>query len=231
MPRVSRLISLFGMSLLTLALTAFTVGCGQEHARVRIVHASPDSGNVDVLFDGKVSLTNVPYATASDYLTVSAGTRRIEVRPTGSSNDVINSNVSFSSHSDSTVLAEGLAASIAAVVLTDDNSDPASGKAKVRVVHAAPSAGTVDVYIVAPGTDITTVSPTLPSVAYQAAAAYLSVDPGTYEVVVTPAGNNTTIAIDVPNFTITAGQIRSAVALDAPGGGAPFQLLVLSDKN
>ena len=144
---------------------------------------------------------------------------------------MINSNLSLSSHSDSTVLVEGLSASIAAVVLTDDNSDPASGKAKVRVVHAAPSAGTVDVYIVAPGTDITTVSPTLPSVAYQAASAYLSVDPGTYEVVVTPAGNNTVKAIDVPNFTIEAGQIRSAVALDAPGGGAPFQLLVLSDKN
>jgi hypothetical protein len=231
MPRVSRLISLLGMSVLALALTGFTTGCGQEHARVRMVHASPDAGNVDVLFDGKVSLTDVPYATASDYLTVNAGTRRIEVRATGSSTDVINSNVNFSSQSDSTVLTEGLAASIAAVVLTDDNSDPASGKAKVRVVHAAPTAGSVDVYIVQPGTNITTVSPTLPSVALQAAAAYLSVDPGTYEVVVTPAGNNLTIDIDVPNFTVDAGQIRSAVALDAPGGGAPFQLLVLADKN
>jgi hypothetical protein len=231
MPRVSRLISLLGMSVLALALTGFTTGCGQEHARVRMVHASPDAGNVDVLFDGKVSLTDVPYATASDYLTVNAGTRRIEVRATGSSTDVTNSNVNFSSQSDSTVLTEGLAASIAAVVLTDDNSDPASGKAKVRVVHAAPTAGSVDVYIVAPGTNITTVSPTLPSVAFQAAAAYLSVDPGTYEVVVTPAGNNLTIDIDVPNFTVDAGQIRSAVALDAPGGGAPFQLLVLADKN
>jgi hypothetical protein len=196
-----------------------------------VVHASPDAGNVDVLVDGKTVLTDVPYANASNYLTINAGTRRIQVRPAGGSTDVINSTVSFSSQKDSTVLAEGFVASIAAVVLTDDNSAPASGKAKVRVIHASPSAGNVDVYIVAPGTDITTVSPTLSNVPFQAASGYLSVDPGTYEVVVTPANNNATKAIDVPDFTIAAGQIRSAVALDANGSVPPFQLLVLSDKN
>jgi Domain of unknown function (DUF4397) len=232
-----RLFTSSWMCLFITGLLVFLLGCGEDHARLRVVHASPDAPNVDVLVDGKSVLTNVPYATASDYLTVTAGTRRIEVRPTGTSTDVINSNVSLSSHSDSTVLAEGFAAvpspapQIAAVVLTDDNSNPASGKAKVRVIHAAPSAGNVDVYIVPPGTDITTVSPTLSNVAFEAASGYLSVDPATYEVVVTPAGNNTVIAIDVPNFTVAAGQIRSAVALDAPGGGAPFQLIVLSDKN
>ena len=232
-----RLFAQSSLYLLTTGLLIFLLGCGEDHARIRIVHASPDAPNVDVLVDGKSVLTNVPYATASDYLTVTAGTRRIEVRPTGTNTDVINSNVSLSSHSDSTILAEGFATvpapapQIAAVVLTDDNSSPASGKAKVRVIHAAPSAGNVDVYVVAPGTDITTVSPTLSNVVFEAASGYLSVDPATYEIVVTPAGNNTVVAIDVPNFTVAEGQIRSAVALDAPGGGAPFQLIVLSDKN
>ena len=235
MTRVSRLLSLGAISLLMSGVLLFSAGCGEEHARLRVVHASPDAGNVDVVIDGKTVLTDVPYANASDYLTVKAGTRRIEVRPTGTTTDAIDSTVSFSSHSDSTVLAEGFAtvspSTIAAVVLTDDNSDPLSGKAKVRVIHAAPSAGNVDVYVVPPGTNITTVSPTLSNVPFQAASAYLSVDPGTYEVVVTPAGINTVIAIDVPDFTIAAGQIRSAVALDADGGGPPFQLIVLNDKN
>ena len=235
MKRWSRFCSQFSIFAIAAGLLFFPFGCGTDHARLRVMHAAPDAPNVDVLVDGKSVLTDVPYATASDYLTITAGTRRVEVRPTGTSTDVINSNISFSNQTDYTVLAEGFAAlpspPIAAVVLTDDNSNPPSGKAKVRVIHAAPSAGNVDIYLVPPGTDITTVSPTVSNIAFEATSGYLNVDPATYEVVVTPAGNNTTIAIDVPDFTLAAGQIRSAVALDAPGGGAPFQLVVLSDKN
>src|SRR5262245_55106815 len=81
MKSFSRLSTQFWMSLLTIGLLIFSLGCGEDHARLRVVHASPDAPNVDVLVDGKSVLTNVPYATASDYLTVTAGTRRIEVRP------------------------------------------------------------------------------------------------------------------------------------------------------
>jgi hypothetical protein len=31
--------------------------------------------------------------------------------------------------------------------------------------------------------------------------------------------------------TLTAGQIRTAVAVDAPGGGTPLSAILLSDKS
>jgi hypothetical protein len=209
----------------------FTAGCGADHhAQLRVVHASPDAPNVDVLVDGKIVLTNVPYETASKYLTVSAGSRKIEVRATGGSADVISATASLSTNKPYTVLAVDFLANIAPLVLADDNTPPASGQIKLRLVHASPSAGPVDIYVEAPGTDITKVDPTLSNVPFKAVSAYLSVPAGSYEVFVTPTGSKV-IAIDSGSVTLNAGQIRTAVALDAPGGGAPLTAIVLADLN
>ena len=67
---------LLAMTTMLVGATIFTSGCGDSgHAQLRVVHASPDAPNVDVLVDGKIVLTNVAYEAASNYLTVSAGSR------------------------------------------------------------------------------------------------------------------------------------------------------------
>ena len=95
---------------------------------------------MDVAVNGKTVLTNVPYGTASGYLTVKSGARQIEVRATGTTQDAINVKPTLGGKKDYTVLAEDFLANIAASALTDDNSAPDSGKVKVRVVHGSPSA-------------------------------------------------------------------------------------------
>lgn len=52
---------------------------------VRVIHAAPDAPAVDVLANGAIlgDLSDVPYFTASGYLTVPAGTYDLEVRPAG----------------------------------------------------------------------------------------------------------------------------------------------------
>jgi hypothetical protein len=37
--------------------------------------------------------------------------------------------------------------------------------------------------------------------------------------------------IDSGSLTLVSGQVRTAIAVDAAGGGGPFDLLVLSDLN
>jgi hypothetical protein len=227
MKYVARLLALALLS----AFALFNAGCGDDHrAQLRVVHASPDAPNVDVLVDGKIVLTDVPYETASKYLTVAAGSRKIEVRATGGSTDVINATVPLATNKPYTVLAVNFLADIAPLVLTDDNTPPASGQIKLRLVHASPSAGPVDIYVEAPGTDINTVSPTLTNVPFQAASSYLAVPAGSYEVYITPTGSKT-VAIDSGSITLAAGAIRTAVALDAPGGGTPLTAIVLDDLN
>jgi hypothetical protein len=228
---MTRLFRLLPLGLLLIAANVFLVGCGSdEESRVRVVHASPDAPNVDVLVDGKSVLTNVPFGTASDYLTVKAGARQIEVRATGTGQDVINAKPEFASKKDYTILAEDFVANIMPQVLIDNNSAPDSGKVRVRVVHGAPSAGPVDVYVVAPGSDISIQTPTISNLGFKSVTDYLSVPAGSYEVFVTPTGTKT-VAISTGTIALAAGQVRTAVALDAAGGGTPLTAILLADLN
>lgn len=55
-------------------------------ARIRVVHASADTGGVDVaVTSGPILFSNIRFAQASEYAEVPGGTYNLEVRPTGSS--------------------------------------------------------------------------------------------------------------------------------------------------
>lgn len=226
-----RRVSTFAPLLLLFGLVLFTSGCGDDgQSRLRVVHASPDAPNVDVYVDGSAALTNIAYKSASDYIPLAAKTHNIEVRPTGTQTAVITAAPALVDKTDYTALAVGQVASIELLLLTDDNRAPGSGQIKLRVVHGSPSAGNVDVYITAPGADISAAQPNLTDVPFKAASAYLEVPAGTYQVRVTPTGTKT-VAIDSGSLTLQSGQVRTAVALDATGGGAPFTAIVLNDLN
>jgi hypothetical protein len=222
------------------ALGVFATSCGTDHAKFRVVHASPDAPNVDVAVDGKTVVTDLAYGSvspAADYLTVTAGNRRVEFRSTGTMTDLINSTVGFGGQKEYTLLAVGLAnpppGTIAALLKTDDNSPPPSGNIKLRVIHAAlDGPAHIDIYVVAPTTDISNVPATVSSLAYQQASDYQSVAAATYEVIMTDSTDLAKTRIIDQTYTLTAGQIRTLVTLDSPGGGTMSAVpLELSDLN
>lgn len=215
--------------LLVSAAAAFgvlTTGCGTDHSQVRMVHAVSDGANVDVAIDGKTVVTNLAFdnvSPATGYLTVTAGNRKVEVRDTGTTTDRINSTVSLSSGKQYTIIASGFVTPpppVAAIVLTDDNSAPTSGNVKLRVVQAAPGDGvtppTLDVYIVAPGTDISGMAPTISSLAFGQASAYQTTAPTSNQVIFTAAGDKTPVINQT--LTLAAGQIRTLVTVNVQGG-------------
>ena len=235
-------------------LCVVITGCGTDHSKVRIIQASPDAGSVDVAVDGKTVATNIAFgelSPATDYLTLAAGNHKVEFRDTGTTTDIINATVGFASKKEYTLLSVGKVTAIppanptiAALLKTDDNSAPSSGNIKLRVIHAAPdspnagdpskcgTAPCVDVYIVAPGTDITNLTPAIASLSYQQASDYQSLVAGTYEVIMTDSTNPVKTRLIDQMYTLTAGQIRTLVTLDTADGttisGTPLEL---SDLN
>jgi hypothetical protein len=201
-------------------LAGFGVGAtaAQDEAFVRVVHASPDAPNVDVWVDGETVLTDVPFTAVSDYLPLPAGTYNVQVTATGSTDAVIDADLTLEAGTSYTVAATGLLADIAPVVLADDRM-PADGQAKLRVFHASPSApASVDVAV--------TDGPVLvESLAFGEATNYVSVDPGTYPLQVRAAGEpEAALSFEA---TLAAGGNYTAIAMD--GGDAGVQVIIATE--
>jgi hypothetical protein len=113
-------------------------------------------------------------------------------------------------------------------VLTDDNSAPASGDFKIRIVNASPNLGPADLYIVTPGIALTTVSPTLSNVGFGSTTSYQSLTAGNYEIELTSVGQKFAV-VDTGSLTFSSGQVRTFVGLNNPSGG--FTYAMLDDVN
>jgi hypothetical protein len=218
-------ITILATSLLTLSACG---GSSGNEALLRVIHGSPDAPNVDVLVDDDVVLTDVAYKEGSGYIDVEQGKRRIRVNVAGTDTTVIDATVDLAEDVAYSVIASNKVSDISALVLTDDISATNNATSGIRVVHNAPSAPAVDVYVTTADADLATSTPVLSNVVFGQSSAYLDVPKGTYRFRVTVSGTKT-VAIDATT-TVEGDNNYSVIALDNTGGGSPFQALVQVDK-
>jgi hypothetical protein len=206
-----------------------TAGCGSGgNTQFRLMNAVPDEANLNVLVDSTSVSSNLAYGTSTGYLSESSGSHQVAIEPSGSTTTLLQQNISLGSGSATTVISSNFSTAIANLVLTDDNSAPTSGDFKLRLVNASPNLGPADVYIVAPGTALTTVSPTLSNLGFGTASSYQSLVAGNYEIEFTTVGQKFA-AIDTGTLTLGSGQVRTFVSLNSPSGG--FNFAMLQDVN
>ncbi len=182
----------------------------QGESRVRVVHASPDAPNVDVLVNDGVAFSNIAFEAITDYASLTPGTYNIKVVPTGATEPVvIEADLPLADGVDYTIVAVGELANIEPLVLEDDNSVPADGQAKVRFVHASPNAPAVDVAV--------TDGPVLFSnVSFKEATDYIEVAAGTYDLEVRLAGT-TDVVLSLPGVEFEAGGVYTVFATGLVG--------------
>lgn len=221
-----------GLTILTdLEATPF-VNVDDPRARIRVVHASSDAPEVDIAVNNTDVLNNVPFGVGSNYIPLLSDTYNIDVSASSNSQSVINADLPFDPMTDYTIAAINFLANIEPLVLTDDNTLPSAGNAKLRLVHAAatPAAHMVDVYINSPTTDISAINPTITDFAFKTNSGYLEVPTGDYRVRITLAGTKT-VVIDTGIVSLADGQIRTAFALDPAPASMDFGVLLLNDLN
>jgi hypothetical protein len=231
----------------------------------RVVHLSPDaaiaaSGPVEVFASSSAlpsspaelipsfSYTETEPGTSS-YVGVPAGDYIFDVAPDGAGigNSVYKSPaISLATAAEYTVIAAGYVLTSPAFDLlpTMDSNRSIVTQASVKVVHGAPLAGTVDVFVTPAGQyevmDNKVVDengmaavPLLDDFTFGTITDYVAVPPGDYDIRVVTEGGAGTVAIDVPAFNLAAGSVSTVIARQPiSGGGTPndFNLIVLSNQ-
>lgn len=177
-----------------------------ENATVRVAHSVAGLGGVDVNDSGTAvpGLTNIAFPTAqtfSDFrlkdLPPSPASFTLTVSPTGQPSTVAIDlgQKTFEAGSETLVFAvgndDGDPQPIEGLVIEDDMRS-VSLYAKVRVVHAHPEAGEVDIYVVAEGTGIEDANPVLSGVNFKDHKD-LIVNEGRYDLAVAAADTKNTL--------------------------------------
>lgn len=118
-----------------------------QEGAVRIVHLAPDVPTVDVYVNDDLAFEEIdPFATETGYLDYEPGTYPVAFTPTGEGLDaaVFETEVTLET-GEYTLAAIGEVCSLTdrpfeLVSLEDDNSQPAAGETRIRIMHASPDA-------------------------------------------------------------------------------------------
>lgn len=174
-------------------------------SKVLVTHASPDAPGVDLLVDdAKVNSSALTYPNNTGYLEVNSGTRNIKVNVTGTTTTVIEADLDLEKNKNYSVFAVNEVSAIEPLVLEDDLTSPASGKAHIRFIHLSPDAPAVDVAL--DGGAVV-----FGDYTFKEASAFTPLDAGTYDLEVRVAGTST-VALDLDPITLTAGKIYTVFA-------------------
>lgn len=157
-------------------LTAITgaAGGGEGMAKLRLAHAAPGAGPVDVRANGALIFSNVQppdFDNLTDYTTLPAGLTSIQVTPANATHPLLLDEVVLliSGRNTTFALLPG-GGDLAGQLIADDDTLPTLGHSHLRLVHLGPTlpgltlrAGNGDLY---------------PAVAFGAASAYVSLPAG-----------------------------------------------------
>ena len=128
---------------------------------VQLLHASPDAPAVDISGIGS-TIAGVDFKQGSGVITGGPGTYTVQVdglTPGGPATVIGPVDLTFAADTLYTILAVGEVANIDALVLEQPATDVPAGSTRLRVVHAAPNAPEVSVFLTAPGADLQAEAP------------------------------------------------------------------------
>ena len=188
-------------------------------AKVSVAHFAPfadtlEGTSVSVFVNGSEALPGVKFKDFTDYIPLPAGPTLVEIVPTGSTEAVISETFDLVDGVEYTVYATGNISmqELDLVALVDDNTAPAAGNVKVRIVHAAPFGMTpesTEVSIRTAGGDLVA---GLQGVPYGAFTPDLELPEGEYDLKV--ASNNGQVNyIDPLPVTLTSGAVATLFAV------------------
>ena len=203
---------------LTLGLAGST-----NDAVLRIINTT--NGPVDLTTNGVANggSGHVVARTSSGCIRIDPATTTVGMRVPGATVDIAGFTPTFVAGGRYTAVAFTSDDTTTHALTLSDDFSPTNGFAALRVVHVAPTLGTLDVYVTAPGAPLTV--PSTASVGFGGNTGYFDANPGGNQVRFTVA-TTPTLVLDAGTITLTSGLLTNFV-LAQPGGpgGAAMTML------
>ncbi len=203
---------------------------------LQVLHAAPDAPPVNVFVDGAEVLSNVDYKSGSGRFELDAGVIEIQVDgilPGGNGAVIGPFDLTFDPDLIYTVVAVGQVAAgsntpLEGFVFNQPREAVSASSARLAVLHGAPLAPGVDVFVTAPGADLTASAP-VGSFEYMGTLGPTEVAAGDYQIRVTLAGDAQAVVYDSGTVTLNDGDDLFLAAVENTATGAsPISLVALN---
>jgi hypothetical protein len=211
-----------GLSLAILMLVGGPAASAMATAKVRLVNARPGSQPVGLkLIEGGVApptFGEAAYGQVTPYVKVPPGSAQITISGLTSSTGGPKAQTTEQLEDGHSYTAVALALGAKAFqIMVYRDGHARAGKARLRVIHAAPELGSPDVRLGQ--------RKIAEKLAFKDATPYLSISPGSYGLSVTRPGS--TSAIFSKSISLSAGVATTAIVTGS--GGAPAMVITATD--
>ncbi len=194
-------------------------------ARLRAVNTSPDAPPLNLLVDNSVFASNLPFKGVTPYSAVSAGSHTLQWATVDASQTLTSTTATLDAGTDHTMIAVGRFGSIQQMLLTDDNTLPGSGQARVRFVNTSPDASPLDLAVTGGGALFS-------GIPFQGVGNYITVNSGTVSLdlrITTTTG--TTQTVSTSTVTLNERSVYTIFAVGLLNGQPSLQILLTLDAS
>lgn len=196
-----KILSIVG-GIFLLVVTGCKLDNGEEalppSAYVSLYQASPDSPSLNIILDQKViNDGKFDYTDHTGYLRFFAGNRTLQLGPAGANNVVADTTMKFEDGKAYSVFVVNTYNKVDLLVLNDDVTAPAGGKAKVRFLNLSPDAPALDLQVGATGAAITT------DVSFKEPSGFTDIDADKYAFEVKATSGD--VLLSLPNVVLLDG--------------------------
>jgi len=190
-------------------------GSGPSTGLVRLVQAVGSANSLSVRVDGNLFLTLAAGAVSAP-TAVAVGHHTLTLTPSGGGTVASTHPIDVTEGAVMTLVARDSSGSVVPALLADTGAIVPPGASKLRVMHAAALAPAIDIYRSQP--DFPSLITVMFPFAYGAVSPYLQSSPGSWDIVVTPAGLPDTLYHSGP-FTVADGKRVTVVGMDSGAAG------------
>lgn len=203
-------------------------GCGLDSVNqgdVRLVNATTEYSSLELDTEDSngattTIITGVANGTASGYSGVDKGDTKFDIKGGSSAGVAATTNGTVNTDKHHTVVATVSGNVLTATFLTDEETGPTSGNAKLRIFNGASTeAGGVDVYLTT--SDCGALQTTDSALATNVTGlqdTFAQVAAADWHVCVTATGDKSSLRLDLPKLTLKDQEIATLILTRTPGG-------------